>query len=174
MQVKIGMNKSLLLLFFVLHAFDICAQEFMVKSFNVAENDISAQVQPRMDLNDKNCALVKVGIALEGVQFEGNILGNVIHKLGEYWVYMPQGNSMLRISHRDYTPLMVNFYDYRIGKLESGKTYVLTLVKPNNSSVPKYSQKQTQMYNIIVKSSLKTTLFGGIPCPLKGLMAYVN
>ena len=175
MQVKIGMNKTLLLfLFFVLHAFDICAQELMVKSFNVAENDISAQVQPRMDLNDKNCALVKVGIALEGVQFEGNILGNVIHKLGEYWVYMPQGNSMLRISHRDYTPLMVNFYDYRIGKLESGKTYVLTLVKPNNSTVSKFSQKQTQMCNIIVKSSLKTTLFGGIPCPLKGLMAYVN
>lgn len=169
------MNKSLLLfLFLVLHAFDIYSQELMVKSFKLAENDISAQVQPRMDLNDKNCALVKVGIALEEVQFDGNILGNVIHKLGEYWIYMPQGNSMLRISHRDYTPLMVNFYDYRIGKLESGKTYVLTLLKPNNSTVPKYSQKQTLMYNIIVKSSLKTTMYGGMPYPLEGLMAYVN
>ena len=47
MQVKIGMNKTLFLfLFFVLHVFGICAQELTVKSFKLAENDIS----PRLSL----------------------------------------------------------------------------------------------------------------------------
>lgn len=162
--------------FFVLLLFSIsvCSQELHVKSFGIAESDLSAQIQSRKDLNDKNCALVKVGIGLQGVQFEGNVVGQVVNNVGEYWVYMPQGNSMLRISHKDYTPIMINFYDYGIGKLESGKTYILTLAKPNNATGQKYSQKQTRMYNVIVESSLKTTLFGGYPSPLKGLKAYVN
>ena len=64
MQVKIGMNKSLFLfLFFVLHTCEICAQELTVKSFKLAENDISAQTQSRRDLNDRNCALVKAAEA---------------------------------------------------------------------------------------------------------------
>ena len=101
------------------------AQKLKVESFAISEGDLSAVTPARLDENDRNCALIKVGIALDGVQFEGNVMGNVIPKLGEYWVYMPQGNSMLRISHKDYTPIMINFYDYGIGKLESGKTYIL-------------------------------------------------
>lgn len=150
------------------------AQKLKVESFAISEGDLSAVTPARLDENDRNCALIKVGIALDGVLFEGNVMGNVIPKLGEYWVYMPQGNSMLRISHKDYTPIMINFYDYGIEKLESGKTYILTLAKPNNATGQKYSQKQTRMYNIIVESILKTTLFGGYPSPLKGLKAYVN
>ena len=79
--------------FFVLLLFSIsvCSQELHVKSFGIAESDLSAQIQSRKDLNDKNCALVKVGIGLQGVQFEGNVVGQVVNNVGEYWVYMPQG-----------------------------------------------------------------------------------
>lgn len=103
------------------------SQELIVKSLKVSEGDISAQIQPRLDTNDRNCALIKVGLTLDDVQFDGNLMGKVEHKIGEYWVYMPQGNSMLRILHKDYTPLMINFFDYGLGKLQSGVTYVLTL-----------------------------------------------
>lgn len=116
------------------------SQELIVKSLKVSEGDISAQIQPRLDTNDRNCALIKVGLTLDDVQFDGNLMGKVEHKIGEYWVYMPQGNSMLRILHKDYTPLMINFFDYGLGKLQSGVTYVLTLEKPTNAVV---QQKQT-------------------------------
>ena len=134
MQVKIGMNKTLFLfLFFVLHVFEICAQELTVKSFKVSDGDILARTAAtcRYDTNDKYCALIKVGITLDGVEFEcSGGVRDVVKKTGEYWVYLPQNNSKLRVLHKDYTPLEINFYDYGIGKVQSGVTYVLTLVKP--------------------------------------------
>ena len=107
------------------------AQKLTVESFKLASSDLTAQTQPRKDLNNINCALIKVGIALDDVKFDGSIMGEPVQKLGEYWVYMPKGVSMLQVLHKNYTPLMINFYDYGIGKVESGETYILTLTKPN-------------------------------------------
>ena len=130
--------RKILLSFFMLFAVisTVFAQKLIVESFKLASNDLTAQSQPRKDLNDRNCALVKVGIALDGVKFDGSIMGEPIQKLGEYWVYMPKGVSMLQVLHKNYTPLMVNFYDYGIGKVESGMTYILTLSKPAGSTEP--------------------------------------
>ena len=130
--------RKILLSFFMLFAVmsAVFAQKLKVESFKLASNDITAQSQPRKDLNNLNCALVKVGIALDGVKFDGSIMGEPIQKLGEYWVYMPKGVSMLQVLHKNYTPLMVNFYDYGVGKVESGMTYILTLSKPSGSTEP--------------------------------------
>lgn len=115
--------------FFVLLLFSIsvCSQELHVKSFGIAESDLSAQIQSRKDLNDKNCALVKVGIGLQGVQFEGNVVGQVVNNVGEYWVYMPQGSRMLKVKHPYYPPIIVTFANYSMEKLESNRTYELML-----------------------------------------------
>ena len=130
--------RKILLSFFMLFAVisTVFAQKLIVESFKLASNALTAQSQPRKDLNDRNCALVKVGIALDGVKFDGSIMGEPIQKLGEYWVYMPKGVSMLQVLHKNYTPLMVNFYDYGVGKVESGMTYILTLSKPAGSTEP--------------------------------------
>ena len=130
--------RKILLSFFMLFAVisTVFAQKLKVESFKLASNDITAQSHPRKDLNNLNCALVKVGIALDGVKFDGSIMGEPIQKLGEYWVYMPKGVSMLQVLHKNYTPLMVNFYDYGVGKVESGMTYILTLSKPSGSTEP--------------------------------------
>ena len=130
--------RKIFLSFFMLFAVisTVFAQKLTVESFKLASNDLTAQSQPRKDLNDRNCALVKVGIALDGVKFDGSIMGEPVQKLGEYWVYMPKGVSMLQVLHKNYTPLMVNFYDYGIGKVESGMTYILTLSKPSGSTEP--------------------------------------
>ena len=94
------MRNILLSLFMLFAALSSAlAQELTVKSFKLASSDLTAQTQPRKDLNDRNCALIKVGLGLQGVQFEGSIMGNVENKTGEYWVYMPQGNRMLKIKH---------------------------------------------------------------------------
>ena len=130
--------RKILLSFFMLFIVmsTVFAQKLKVESFKLASNDITAQSHPRKDLNNLNCALVKVGIALDGVKFDGSIMGEPIQKLGEYWVYMPKGVSMLQVLHKNYTPLMVNFYDYGVGKVESGMTYILTLSKPSGSTEP--------------------------------------
>ena len=108
------------------------AQELTVKSFKLAGSDLTAQTQPRKDLNDRNCALIKVGLGLQGVQFEGSIIGNVENKTGEYWVYMPLGNRMLKVKHPNYAPVMVTFADYGVEKVESNRTYELTITASGN------------------------------------------
>ena len=115
------------------------AQELTVKSFKLAGSDLTAQTQPRKDLNDRNCALIKVGIGLQGVQFEGGIMGNVENKTGEYWVYMPQGNRQLKVKHTNYAPVMVTFADYGVEKLESNRTYELIITASGGTQV---AQKQ--------------------------------
>ena len=117
---------SLVLLFAAISS--AIAQELTVKSFKLAGSDLTAQTQPRKDLNNRNCALIKVGIGLQGVQFEGGIMGNVENKTGEYWVYMPQGNRQLKVKHTNYAPVMVTFADYGVEKLESNRTYELIVV----------------------------------------------
>ena len=137
--------KRLLFLLLMLVAMSSLAfsQELSVKSFKVSQGDILARTAAtcRYDTNDKYCALIKVGIALDGVEFEcSGGVRDVVKKTGEYWVYLPQNNSKLRILHKNYTPLEINFYDYGIGKVQSGVTYVLTLAKPISAAV---QQKQT-------------------------------
>ena len=115
------------------------AQKLTVESFKLAGSDLTAQTQPRKDLNNRNCALIKVGIGLQGVQFEGSIMGNVENKTGEYWVYMPQGNRQLKVKHANYAPVMVTFADYGVEKLESNRTYELIITASGSTQV---AQKQ--------------------------------
>ena len=116
---------SIVLLFAAISS--IFAQKLTVESFKLASSDLTAQTQPRKDLNNRNCALIKVGIGIQGVQFEGGIVGNAENKTGEYWVYMPQGNRMLKVKHANYAPVMVTFADYGVEKVESNRTYELTI-----------------------------------------------
>ena len=154
MQVKIGMNKSLLLfLFFVLHTCEICAQELTVKSFKLAENDISAQTQPRKDLNDRNCALVKVQFVGVISEVEGNVVKPLVKHGNETWVYMPQGSRQLKLLTQSYLPVMVTFADYGVEKLVSNRTYVLVITKPMNSV-----GQQKQMLTIRYTPSSATVL----------------
>ena len=146
MQVKIEMNKPLFLfLFFVLHVFEICAQELTVKSFKLAENDISAQTQSRKDLNDRNCALVKVQFVGVISEVEGNVVKPLMKHGNETWVYMPQGSRQLKILTQSYLPVMVTFADYGVEKLVSNRTYVLIMTKPM-ASVGQQKQTLTIRY----------------------------
>ena len=132
------MMRNILLSFFLLFAAisTALAQELTVKSFKLAGSDLTAQTQPRKDLNDRNCALIKVGVGLQGVQFEGGIMGNVENKTGEYWVYMPQGNRQLKVKHTNYAPVMVTFADHGVEKLESNRTYELIITASGNVTGP--------------------------------------
>ena len=132
------MMRKILLSFFLLFAAisSALAQKLTVESFKLAGSDLTAQTQPRKDLNERNCALIKVGIGLQGVQFEGGIMGNVENKTGEYWVYMPQGNRQLKVKHTNYAPVMVTFADHGVEKLESNRTYELIITASGNVTGP--------------------------------------
>ena len=129
----INMKKYLLFMLFALQTIAAFSQKLLVESFKLAENDISAQTQPRKDLNDRNCALVKVLYVGEIVDVEGNVVKPIVKRSNEFWIYMPQNSRQIKIVARNYIPMMITFEDYGIEKLESNKTYVLTIVKPHDS-----------------------------------------
>ena len=141
----IDMKKSLLFLLFVFQTIVVCAQELTVKSFKLAENDISAQTQSRKDLNDRNCALVKVQFVGAISEVEGNVVKPLVKRGNETWVYMPQGSRQLKLLTQNYLPVMVTFADYGVEKLESNRTYVLVMTKPM-ASVGQQKQMLTIRY----------------------------
>ena len=137
MEVKINMKKYLILfLLFALQTIAAWAQKLQVESFKIAENDISAQTQPRKDLNDRNCALVKVQFVGAISEVEGNVVKPLAKHGNETWVYMPQGSRQLKLLTQSYLPVMVTFADFGVEKLESNRTYVLILVKPSAQNEP--------------------------------------
>ena len=131
----------------------VCSQKLEIEMFKLAENDISAQTQPRKDLNDRNCALVKVQFVGTISEVEGNVVKPLVKHGNETWVYMPQGSRQLKLLTQSYLPVMVTFADYGVEKLECNRTYVLVLTKPMASV-----RQQKQMLTIRYTPSSATVL----------------
>jgi len=121
------------------------AQELFIKLLIAAPMDLSASQYERSDLAGQPCGLVKVQLATTGARFEGNVIGQVEYKTGEYWVYMSEGSYMLSVKHPSFIPLSVNFRDYGITGIEGKATYKLTLLMPQTAA-PSQTQKLTINY----------------------------
>lgn len=126
-------RKVFALFILLLFSISVCSQELHVKSFGIAENDLTAQTQPRKDLNDKNCALVKVQFVGELANVEGNVIMPLVKHLNETWCYMPQNSRQIKVITKNFLPLMVTFANFGVEKLESNRTYVLVLNQNGNT-----------------------------------------
>ncbi len=123
------MKKSLYaILFFIalIAGHQTSGQEFIVKSFELRQNDLRAKINPVCDLNGDHCALIRVTVALRGCSFEGSIIGEPKAEPGEYLVWVPAGTRTLRVKHPDYLPLDFSFPI----KIEKDRTYELRLQPP--------------------------------------------
>ena len=123
------------------------AQELMVKSFVLAPTDITAQTEGRKDLNGDACALVKISFVGDVADVEGNVIKPLVKRNNETWAFMTQESRQMKVITKDYLPLMVTFGDYGIEKLQSNRTYVLTLTKPSGSS------ETQQMHTLTIRYS---------------------
>ena len=119
------------------------AQKLAVESFSLAATDISAQTQPRKDLNDAPCALVKVQFVGDILDMEGNVIKPLVKKGNETWAYMTHGSQQMKVLSKDYLPIMVDFSNYGISQVEKNKTYVLVLTKPTGGVESVIQQKQS-------------------------------
>ena len=132
------------------------SQELKVKSFAVAEKDLSARTNVRKDINGNVCGLVKVGLTVKGAKFEGYVVGDVKYESGEYWVYMAEGAKRLKVLNDEYTPLEVEFSNYEIDKLKGNTTYSLTLIKPEVAVLPAYENYKGKP---VIKELIKNMVF---------------
>lgn len=103
------------------------AQHISVSSCRYNPYDLSASTNERKDLNGTPCGLLKIQINKDDLSFDGNVIGKIAYKNGEYWVYLTSGSKSLNIKHPDFMPLTVTFSDFNISSIESKGCYVMQL-----------------------------------------------
>ena len=135
------------------------AQKLSVESFVLAPTDITAQTEGRKDLNGDACALVKISFVGDVADVEGNVIKPLVKRNNETWAFMTQDSRQMKVVTKDYLPLMVTFGDYGIEKLQSNRTYVLTLTKPSGASETQQMQTLTIKYSPITASVLVDNKF---------------
>lgn len=84
------------------------AQELKLKEFRADITDISAAKFKVKDLSGNPCALIKLGIVLQNLTFEGDIVKSE-YKDGEWWIYLCEGSNYLTIKSTKYLPLRCEF-----------------------------------------------------------------
>ena len=118
------------------------AQDMTVKKFEQSKNT-TAQSYPRLDLNEKACAVVRVAIKPipkgEEVIFNGYTIGSIEYREdeGRYWVYMIVGARDLEVNIPSVGKGKVEFRKYGIPSLQSKQTYDLDInsIEPRRTLV---------------------------------------
>lgn len=100
-------------------------QELTVKEFKADPADISAVRYEVKDLNGNICALVRIGLVLQDVTFEGSVVKSEF-KDGEWWVYMVDKSWWLNIKTKKYLPLRYEFPE----PVQKKSTYIMQVEVP--------------------------------------------
>ncbi len=106
--------------------------QFIVESFQLDLNDLEANRNPVLDVNDKKCALIKIRTDLGDITVSSNN-GIVEQKkvLTEYWVYVSFDEKKVNFYKNGFLPLN---YDLPLS-LEESKVYTLYLTSNKRYSI---------------------------------------
>lgn len=125
----------------------------IVEALHLAPFEIISSKNIIKDGNGEPCALVKVLLPVEGVQFEGNIV-NTLFNINEYLCYMTSGTKRFRIRHTGCQPLDITVSkDVEPAGLQPKKCYVIKLELPQQlkSEMPEKSQNSNYSKYILNK-----------------------
>ncbi len=130
----------------VLLCLPVFADKFVVESFEEAPMDISAREHQVTDINDNPCALIKIRTDLTGLIFDSNRgIAKVEYKTSEYWVYLPAGTKILKISKTGFIKL-----NYEI-PLPLKESTVYSMVLTNKGEV-KGEEQELQTEFVVINS----------------------
>ena len=124
------MKRFQIILLFLTTMFCLNAQNMVVESFSLLPQDLAANIEgsSRFDQNTrKNAALIKIETTVKGLHFDGGMIGLVgdpVYKIGEVWLYVPEGAKKITIQHSELGILRDYYYPENI---LSGKTYLMKL-----------------------------------------------
>ena len=138
----------ILITLFGVASFTITAQNMSVKSFILAETDMTANLEGtiRYDQNGDKCALIRIQTTQKGFSFDlGQMpfIGDIQYKPGEIWIYVPYGVKRMTIRH----PQLGTLSDYTFPvPIEKARTYIMDLVAANVITI--VEQQTTQQWLI--------------------------
>lgn len=147
--LKIKLRLLLFMTFLVFAVIPIHSQELSVKSFCLANKDLSASLYPRKDSNGNVCALIKIYVNYDISRVEGNVIGSIDNHGMEKWVYLSSGSKMMKVIPANHIPIFVTFSDFNYRAVESKHTYELVLVEKTETAsngIMKWSQIDSISY----------------------------
>ncbi len=120
----LSMRNYCIILFIFLYG-SAHADEFVVRSFKPAPNDLSAIQYQYLDVNDEKSAIIKVRTDLRKLSFDSgkNLVKDVEFKNGEFWLYVSPGEKRLTVIKEGFITL---HYQIEI-PIRSSKVYVLEI-----------------------------------------------
>jgi len=120
-------------IFLLLLANSLKADEFKIINFYKDSDDLSAIRFQRTNINGEKCALVKIRTDLSGLKFNANIgvVGDVQKKDGDYWVYVSPGEQRMKFIKEGFISKSYNFPE----PIEGSAVYVLKLTNTDNKSL---------------------------------------
>ena len=125
----------------------LSAQELTVQSFSLSPTEIIPANDQRVDLNGTACALVKVQIVDDIDRVEGNVIGDIVKRGTEKWVFVTDGTKELRLYPKNHLPLQIICKDFDIESLESKRVYILRLTSGQSAETtaePEKTQKEPE------------------------------
>ena len=122
------------------------AQNISVASFELDPNDLTANLEGTTvyDQNGQKCALIRIQTTQKGFSFDVGALGVQKvddNKVGEIWVYVPEGVKRISIRHQQLGSLLD--YGFPV-TLMGSKTYVMQLTTANVHTI--IEEAVTQQY----------------------------
>lgn len=152
------MKKFTILLSLLLCIIFTSQSQIAVKSFTHLENDLDASTYfPKKDLNNKQCAIIKIFTTQMGFSFDNGSLGIVAteQKTAEIWVYVPEGTMKLKLAHQQLGHISNGeedgYYWFPIGRVKAGQCYKMELVTGTVKTIVEEAKVQTGW--LIIKSS---------------------
>lgn len=180
------MQKFISLVLFLLFVGQTDAQ-ISVEKFSILDTDLDAKNYPVLDDEGVACALVKIITTAKGFNFEiGQLPIKKVDesRVGEIWVYVPEGTRKINISHADFGSLRGygveddGYYYFTFGSLKRAKCYRMVLthkevykfIEGNGETVTITFQSKVEGAEVWIGNKLAGTIQNGtfqIPWPKK-------
>ncbi len=127
------MYRFLNILILLAAACGMSAQEISVSKFEPL-SDVQYGSMLRPDLNGIDAALIKVQCPVEGVFFDGSLIGDPQFRTSEYWVWLEAGQRMMDMAVPGYKKIRIFFDDYGVGQVQSKAVYLLDVTLPQTGT----------------------------------------
>ena len=102
-------------------------QDYKVESFEIVPNDLTARTKGRVDNNGRKCGLIKVYVKDAITATDGPVIGEVIDRGMEKWVYVAHDAKQVELLFKEHMPLRVIFDDFNFTTLSGNMTYIMKL-----------------------------------------------
>ncbi len=126
MKSKVDYSRIVFLLWLILPFLGM-GQVYTVESFENIPSDLSARTHSRIDNNGRKCGLIKVYVKDEITSTGGSVIGDVIDRGLEKWVYVSHDAKKIQLLFKEHMPLYITFDDFNYPTITGQMTYIINL-----------------------------------------------